>query len=80
MFVVRHNFYCRPGSSAGPGNWQTSELKQVLDADRIIHEQQLGLEWTPPREDLLLQELETFSEAGTTTGKSAARSGALSTI
>merc|ERR1712216_1006206 len=41
--------------------------------DRIIHEQQLGLEWTPPREDLLMQELETFSEAGTTTGKSTAK-------
>ncbi len=37
----------------------------MLDADRIIHEQQLGLEWTAPREDQLLQELETFSEAGT---------------
>jgi dynein regulatory complex protein 1 len=59
--------------------WQLNEanvrqlMSKVLDADRIIHEQQLGLEWTPPREDLLLQELETFSEAGTTTGKSTAK-------
>merc|ERR1719321_726373 len=59
--------------------WQLNEanvrqlMAKVLDADRIIHEQQLGLEWTPPREDLLMQELETFSEAGTTTGKSTAK-------
>merc|ERR1719478_1317099 len=50
--------------------WQLNEanvrqlMSKVLDADRIIHEQQLGLEWTPPRKDLLLQELETFSGAG----------------
>merc|ERR1719482_1503170 len=59
--------------------WQLNEanvrqlITKVLDADRIIHEQQLGLEWTAPREDQLLQELETFSEAGTTTGKSTAK-------
>merc|ERR1719482_2504181 len=59
--------------------WQLNEanvrqlMSKVLDADRIIHEQQLGLEWTAPREDQLLQELETFSEAGTTTGKSTAK-------
>mmetsp|Transcript_28105 Transcript_28105/g.72718 ORF Transcript_28105/g.72718 Transcript_28105/m.72718 type:complete len:672 (-) Transcript_28105:163-2178(-) len=46
---------------------------KVLEADRIIHTQQLGLEWQEPRDDQLLQELETFSEAGTATdGKSAA--------
>merc|ERR1719311_658617 len=45
-------------------------IAKVLEADRIIHEQQLGLEWTPPKEDQLLQELETFSESGTATGKS----------
>jgi dynein regulatory complex protein 1 len=46
---------------------------KVLQADRIIHTQQLGLEWQEPRDDQLLQELETFSEAGTATdGKSAA--------
>merc|ERR1719163_1665375 len=61
------------------GIWQLNEasvrqlITKVLDADRIIHEQQLGLEWTAPREDQLLQELETFSEAGTTTGKSTAK-------
>jgi dynein regulatory complex protein 1 len=38
--------------------WQMNEeiakekLRKVLQADRIIHEQQLGLEWTPPDEDL----------------------------
>jgi dynein regulatory complex protein 1 len=59
--------------------WQLNEtqvrqlIAKVLDADRIIHEQQLGLEWTPPREDQLLLELETYSEAGTTTGKSTAK-------
>lgn len=58
--------------------WEMNEvdvralINKVLDADRIIHEQQLGIPWVPPREDQLLLELETFSEAGTTTGKSAA--------
>jgi dynein regulatory complex protein 1 len=28
------------------------KMRKVLQADRIIHEQQLGLEWTPPDEDL----------------------------
>jgi dynein regulatory complex protein 1 len=28
------------------------KLRKVLQADRIIHEQQLGLPWTPPDEDL----------------------------
>jgi len=56
--------------------WEMNEeevrglITKVLEADRIIHEQQLGLEWTPPKEDQLLQELETFSESGTATGKS----------
>lgn len=36
------------------------------------HEQQLGHEWVPPKEELLQQELDTFSESGTTTGKSTA--------
>jgi dynein regulatry complex protein 1 len=32
---------------------RTKELmRKVLQADRIIHEQQLGLKWTPPSEDL----------------------------
>merc|ERR1719440_2404332 len=59
--------------------WQLNETQvrqlvaKVLDADKIIHEQQLGLEWTPPRDDQLAAELETFSEAGTTTGKSTAK-------
>merc|ERR1719386_82769 len=46
---------------------------KVLEADRLLHEQQLGLEWAPPKEDQLLQELETFSESGTATGKSTAK-------
>merc|ERR1712193_526448 len=33
-----------------------------------LNEQELGLEWAPPKEDQLLQELETFSESGTATG------------
>jgi hypothetical protein len=41
-------------------------------ADRLLHEQQLGHEWVPPKEELLQQELDTFSESGTTTGKSTA--------
>ncbi|KAI9208600.1 sperm tail-domain-containing protein [Polychytrium aggregatum] len=38
--------------------WQMNEelareqMRKVLQADRIIHEQQLGMEWRPPREDL----------------------------
>ncbi|XP_069705691.1 dynein regulatory complex protein 1 isoform X2 [Periplaneta americana] len=31
-------------------------LKKILDIDRVIHEQQLGLEWTPPDLSLLRQE------------------------
>lgn len=45
-------------------------INKVLDADRIIHEQQLGIPWTPPNENQLEMELETFSDAGTATGKS----------
>jgi dynein regulatory complex protein 1 len=48
-------------------------IAKVLEADRLLHEQQLGLEWAPPKEDQLLQELETFSESGTATGKSTAK-------
>merc|ERR1719487_2734123 len=48
------------------------QIAKVLEADRLLHEQQLGLEWAPPKEDQLLQELETFSESGTATGKSTA--------
>merc|ERR1712070_531680 len=47
-------------------------ITKVLEADRLIHEQQLGHEWLPPKEEQLLQELDTFSESGTTTGKSTA--------
>merc|ERR1719379_667660 len=49
------------------------QIAKVLEADRLLHEQQLGLEWAPPKEDQLLQELETFSESGTATGKSTAK-------
>lgn len=58
--------------------WEMNEgevralITKVLEADRLIHEQQLGHEWLPPKEEQLLQELDTFSESGTTTGKSTA--------
>jgi dynein regulatory complex protein 1 len=47
-------------------------INKVLEADKLLHEQQLGHEWLPPKEDVLLQELDTLSESGTTTGKSTA--------
>merc|ERR1719161_1029862 len=56
--------------------WEMNEgevrqlITKVLEADRLLHEQQLGHEWLPPKEEQLLQELDTFSESGTTTGKS----------
>merc|ERR1711939_1212641 len=59
--------------------WEMNEqevrghIAKVLEADRLLHEQQLGLEWAPPKEDQLLQELETLSESGTATGKSTAK-------
>eukprot|EP00913_Durusdinium_trenchii_P011002 g10327.t1 len=58
--------------------WEMNEaevrglMTKVLEADRLLHEQQLGHEWVPPKEELLQQELDTFSESGTTTGKSTA--------
>merc|ERR1712137_960410 len=58
--------------------WEMNEqevrglISKVLEADRLLHEQQLGHEWLPPKEEQLLTELETFSESGTTTGKSTA--------
>jgi dynein regulatory complex protein 1 len=58
--------------------WEMNEqevrglIAKVLEADKLLHEQQLGHEWLPPKEDQLLQELDTFSESGTVTGKSTA--------
>lgn len=58
--------------------WEMNEqevnglISKVRKADRLLHEQQLGHDWVQPREDLLTSELETFSESGTTTGKSTA--------
>merc|ERR1712060_308741 len=58
--------------------WEMNEqevrglISKVLEADRLLHEQQLGHEWLPPKEEQLLQELDTFSEQGTSTGKSTA--------
>jgi dynein regulatry complex protein 1 len=58
--------------------WEMNEhevrglMAKVLQADQLIHEQQLGHEWLPPKEEQLLQELDTFSESGTNTGKSTA--------
>merc|ERR1712137_904279 len=55
--------------------WEMNEqevrglISKVLEADRLLHERQLGHEWLPPKEEQLLQELDTFSESGTTTGK-----------
>merc|ERR1719240_662209 len=56
--------------------WEMNEgevrtlINKVLEADKLLHEQQLGHEWLPPKEEQLLQELDTFSESGTATGKS----------
>merc|ERR1719440_1970985 len=58
--------------------WEMNEqevrslIDKVLQADRLLHEQQLGHELLPPKEEQLLQELDTLSESGTTTGKSTA--------
>merc|ERR1712232_989104 len=58
--------------------WEMNEsevrtlMQKVLDADRLLHEQQLGHEWVQPKDDQLQAELDTFSESGTTTGKSTA--------
>merc|ERR1712232_222542 len=58
--------------------WEMNEnevrglISKVLEADRLLHEQQLGHEWLPPKEEQLERELDTFSESGTTTGKSTA--------
>lgn len=58
--------------------WEMNEeeahvlIDQVLEADRIIHEQQLGHDWMHPKPEQLDEELETFSESGTATGKSTA--------
>mmetsp|Transcript_8497 Transcript_8497/g.24955 ORF Transcript_8497/g.24955 Transcript_8497/m.24955 type:complete len:670 (+) Transcript_8497:82-2091(+) len=56
--------------------WEMNEQEvrglndRVLVADRLLHEQQLQHDWLPPKEEQLLQELDTFSESGTATGKS----------
>eukprot|EP00929_Paragymnodinium_shiwhaense_P118607 TRINITY_DN90518_c0_g1_i1.p1 TRINITY_DN90518_c0_g1~~TRINITY_DN90518_c0_g1_i1.p1 ORF type:complete len:665 (-),score=254.50 TRINITY_DN90518_c0_g1_i1:94-2088(-) len=47
-------------------------IAKVLEADRLLHEQQLGHEWIEPKEEQLERELDTFSESGTTTGKTSA--------
>lgn len=58
--------------------WEMNEqevrglISKVLEADRLIHEQQLGHEWMQPKAEQLELELETFSESGTATGKSTA--------
>ncbi|KAJ3206234.1 hypothetical protein HDU67_008299 [Dinochytrium kinnereticum] len=45
----------------------TKELmRKVLQADRIIHEQQLGLPWSPPKDEALL-EASPFGNAATAT-------------
>merc|ERR1712113_167057 len=58
--------------------WEMNEqevrglIAKVLEADRLLHEQQLGHEWMQPKAEQLELELETFSESGTATGKSTA--------
>mmetsp|Transcript_86809 Transcript_86809/g.280490 ORF Transcript_86809/g.280490 Transcript_86809/m.280490 type:complete len:672 (-) Transcript_86809:69-2084(-) len=58
--------------------WEMNEqevrglITKVLEADRLLHEQQLGHEWVQPKAEQLELELETFSESGTATGKSTA--------
>jgi dynein regulatory complex protein 1 len=58
--------------------WEMNEeevrvlVDKVLKADRLLHEQQLGHEWVQPKQEQLDAELETFSESGSTTGKSTA--------
>ncbi|EER08673.1 NBP2b protein, putative [Perkinsus marinus ATCC 50983] len=46
-----------------------SLVEKVLDGDRIIHEQLLGLDWAVPSVEQMQQEIEVMSEAGTVTGK-----------
>lgn len=40
-------------------------MRKVLQADRIINEQQLGLKWEPPKEDLF-RNIDPLSFRGTT--------------
>merc|ERR1712232_1412172 len=53
--------------------WEMNEqevrglIAKVLEADRLLHEQQLGHEWMQPKAEQLELELETFSESGTAT-------------
>jgi len=47
-------------------------IDKVLEADKLLHEQQLGHIWERPKQEQLELELETFSESGTATGKSTA--------
>ncbi len=50
-------------------------IKQILNCDKILHEQQLGMEWTAPKEDAGGDNFaDAMSEAGTQTGKSKAMS------
>lgn len=58
--------------------WEMNEqearalISKIQDADRILHEQQLGLDWFLPSGEQLMQEVDTMSESGTATGKSTA--------
>jgi len=58
--------------------WEMNEqearalISKIQDADRILHEQQLGLDWFLPSGEQLMQEVDTLSESGTATGKSTA--------
>jgi dynein regulatory complex protein 1 len=56
--------------------WQMNEeevrglIAKVYQADKLIHEQQLGQDWVMPTEEQL-RDVDTYSESGTATGKSA---------
>eukprot|EP00920_Eleutheroschizon_duboscqi_P013508 GHVT01031751.1.p2 GENE.GHVT01031751.1~~GHVT01031751.1.p2 ORF type:complete len:378 (-),score=25.22 GHVT01031751.1:2640-3773(-) len=56
--------------------WEMNERQQrqlitkLLDADRVIHQQHLGVEWIPPRDDWGIGQGDGLSECGTVAGKS----------
>mmetsp|Transcript_35004 Transcript_35004/g.99216 ORF Transcript_35004/g.99216 Transcript_35004/m.99216 type:complete len:688 (-) Transcript_35004:130-2193(-) len=43
-------------------------VKEVLQADKIIHEQQLGWDWRPPSEEVFLSPHDALAEANGTAG------------
>merc|ERR1711959_336726 len=49
----------------------TELMHKVLQADRIIHEQQLGLEWAPPSDEIFQIKTDTAAELTDDGGSSA---------